>query len=130
MLEAAVTEMKKVLNYKSNRDGVETLEYVYANYFLARKLAERERRHLLGMLAEELPDSRVNLYTHNPTPELPGVHNVGAVDYYNDMNNGQKAEFCKQAMIPQGVSLEIEYFEEFYEARKVVLTERIRELLG
>ena len=52
------------------------------------------------------------------------------VDYYNDMNNGQKAEFCKQAMIPQGVSLEIEYFEEFYEARKVVLTERIRELLG
>lgn len=86
MLKGPVLEeMKKALNYKPNRDGVETPEYVYANYFLARKLAERERRHLLGMLAEELPDSRVNLYTHNPTPELPGVHNVGAVDYYNDM---------------------------------------------
>ena len=86
MLKGPVLEeMKKALNYKPNRDGVETPEYVYANYFLARKLAERERRHLLGMLAEELPDSRVNLYTHNPTPELPRVHNVGAVDYYNDM---------------------------------------------
>lgn len=52
------------------------------------------------------------------------------VDYYNDMNDEQKAEFCKQAMIPQDVSLEIEDFEKFYEARKAILTERIRELLG
>lgn len=51
-------------------------------------------------------------------------------DYYNDMNDEQKAEFCKQAMIPQDVSLEIEDFEKFYEARKAILTERIRELLG
>lgn len=52
------------------------------------------------------------------------------VDYYNDMNDEQKAEFCKQAMISQDVSLEIEDFEKFYEARKAILTERIRELLG
>ncbi|ECH9276463.1 DUF262 domain-containing protein, partial [Salmonella enterica subsp. enterica] len=51
------------------------------------------------------------------------------VDYYNDMNDMQKAEFCNQAMIPQSVSLEIEDFEIFYEARKAVLTEKIRELL-
>lgn len=52
------------------------------------------------------------------------------VDYYNDMNDDQKVEFRKQAMIPQEVSLEFEKFDEFYEARKAVLTERIRELLG
>ena len=52
------------------------------------------------------------------------------VDYYNDMNDEQKAEFCKQAMIPQDVSLEIEEFEKFYEAGKAILTEKIRELLG
>lgn len=52
------------------------------------------------------------------------------VDYYNDMNDEQKAEFCKQAMIPKDASLEIEDFEKFYEARKAILTERIRELLG
>lgn len=52
------------------------------------------------------------------------------VDYYNDMNDEQKTEFCKQAMIPQDVSLEFEDFEKFYDARKAMLTERIRELLG
>ena len=52
------------------------------------------------------------------------------VDYYNDMNDGQKADFCKQAMIPKDVSLEIEDFEKFYEERKAIITERIRELLG
>lgn len=52
------------------------------------------------------------------------------VDYYNDMNDEQKAEFYKQSMIPQDVSLEIEDFEKFYEARKAILTEKIRGLLG
>lgn len=44
------------------------------------------------------------------------------IDYYNDMNNNQKAEFCRQAMIPQNVSLELENFQRFYDKRKVILT--------
>lgn len=52
------------------------------------------------------------------------------IDYYNDMNDDQKAEFCKQAIIPEEVSLELENFDEFYEKRKVVLMKKIRELLG
>lgn len=52
------------------------------------------------------------------------------IDYYNDMNDEQKEKFSKQAMIPQDVSLEIEDFEKFYEARKAILAEKIRELLG
>lgn len=52
------------------------------------------------------------------------------VDYYNDMNDEQKAEFCKEALIPEGVSLELENFEEFYEKRKALLTSKIRQLLG
>jgi hypothetical protein len=52
------------------------------------------------------------------------------VDYYNDMNDDQKAEFCKEAIIPDGVSLELEHFDEFYEKRKAILAERIRALLG
>lgn len=46
------------------------------------------------------------------------------------MNDEQKTEFCEQAMIPKDVSLEIEDFEKFYEARKAILTEKICELLG
>ena len=52
------------------------------------------------------------------------------VDYYNDMNDNQKEEFKKQALIPEGVSLEIEDFNELYEKRKEILADEIRELLG
>lgn len=52
------------------------------------------------------------------------------IDYYNDMNVEQKAEFCKQAIIPDGVSFELEHFDEFYEKRKAILMNRIRALLG
>lgn len=52
------------------------------------------------------------------------------VDYYNDMNDNQKSEFFKQAMIDENTSLEIEGFEIFYEARKEILKKRILELLG
>lgn len=51
------------------------------------------------------------------------------VDYYNDMNDEQKALFRKQALIPDGVSLELDHFDEFYDARKDILVQRIRELL-
>jgi hypothetical protein len=46
------------------------------------------------------------------------------------MNVEQKADFFKQAMIPQDVSLKLEYFEKFYEGRKAMLTDRICKLLG
>lgn len=52
------------------------------------------------------------------------------VDYYNDKNDTQRAEFCEQAFIPSEVSLEFENFEEFYEKRKDILTVKIRELLS
>mgnify|MGYP003533505222 FL=1 len=51
------------------------------------------------------------------------------MDYYNDMNDTQKVEFCEQSFIPKDVSLELENFEEFYEKRKEILTDKIRELL-
>ena len=51
------------------------------------------------------------------------------VDYYNDMNDEQKAKFYKEAIIPESVSLELDKFEEFYENRKALLVERIKQLL-
>lgn len=52
------------------------------------------------------------------------------VDYYNDMNPEQQAEFRCHAMLPDGVSLELEHFSELYEERKKLLAKRLRELLG
>lgn len=50
------------------------------------------------------------------------------IDYYNDMNDEQKAEFRMQAIIPDGVSLEIEHFDEFYSKRREILAGKIRAL--
>jgi len=50
--------------------------------------------------------------------------------YYDDMNKEQRERFRETAIIPDGVSLEVEKFDEFYETRKKLLTQRIRELLG
>lgn len=52
------------------------------------------------------------------------------IDYYNDMNDEQRLNFCQQAIIPNGVSLEIEHFGEFYERRKEAMVNKLRELLG
>lgn len=52
------------------------------------------------------------------------------VDYYNDMNDNQKLVFYKQANIPNGVSLELEQFDDFYEKRKEILGIKLRKLLA
>lgn len=77
-----LTDMLKSLEYTTNADGVETPAYIYANYFIARKLAELERKNLLGKISDQF---NLKLYTHNPTPDLPNISNMGPIDYYNNM---------------------------------------------
>lgn len=77
-----VNELQKSVPLNPNKDGVETVEYLYSNYFIARKLAAMERKDLLGALSEQF---NTCLYTPNPTPELPHINNCGPIDYYNDM---------------------------------------------
>lgn len=56
--------------------------------------------------------------------------NMRLVDYYNDMNVTQQQEFVYQGILPPNVSLEFEDFEKFYDSRKKLLTEKIKQLLG
>lgn len=72
-------DLQNVCPYRPNSDGIETDAYVYANYFIARKLAETERTHLLRLLSEKF---KCRLYTHNQTPNLPDIINMGPVDHY------------------------------------------------
>lgn len=65
-----------------NTDGVETIPWIFANVFLARKIAATERRELLAAASEHF---ETWLYTPGPTPELPKVKNRGPVDYYQYM---------------------------------------------
>ena len=74
--------LKESLEYNTNKYGTESDEYVYANYFIARKITAIERERLLKAVSEKF---ETKLYTHNATPELLGIENMGAVDYYNVM---------------------------------------------
>lgn len=80
--DTILSDMQKSVPYAPNEDGIETPCYIYANYFLARKLAELDRTAILKKLSAA---HQVKLYTNNPTPQLPKVENMGAIDYYEIM---------------------------------------------
>ena len=56
--------------------------------------------------------------------------NMSLHDYYNDMNEQQKLDFYKEALIPEDVDLGIENFGVFYAKRKELLHQKIKELLS
>jgi len=77
-----LSDMISSLAYTPNSDGVETQAYIYANYFVARKIAELERKNLLSYVSTQFD---TKLYTPNPTPDIRTIKNMGSIDYYNAM---------------------------------------------
>lgn len=76
-----VEALKEACPMQQSGDGFETLEWVYANYFLARKVTSIERERYLDRLSIY---HNVAIYTPEPTPKLKKVDNRGTVDYYNE----------------------------------------------
>ncbi len=75
-------EMVDALGAKPNYDGVETYEYIYANYVINRKMTAIERKEILEMIGEK---HEVNLFTNDSEYLAAGINNRGKIDYYNDM---------------------------------------------
>ena len=75
-------DLMQSVPYDRNSDGIETPAYIYAHYFIARKMAELDRTRELDLLSLR---HEVRLFTNNPTPQLPRVQNMGSVDYYDMM---------------------------------------------
>lgn len=74
--------LNEVYPYQSNQDSIATSAYVYAHYFMARKVTELERINLLNKISEK---HNLTVFTYNDTPELPLAHNMGSADYYAKM---------------------------------------------
>ncbi len=77
-----VADMQRAVPYSPMPDGAERPEYVYANYFLARKVTSNERVSLLKMISEAFS---LKLYTHQPSELLPKAQFAGTVDPYHMM---------------------------------------------
>lgn len=75
-------DMEKAVPYSPMSDGIESNAYVYANYFLCRKITSNERITLLKNISENFS---LNLFTHQPSNELPNANFMGTVDYYDMM---------------------------------------------
>lgn len=77
-----VRELKRVCPIFKEKDEWETDAWIYANYFLARKLTGEQRGEILELLASE---HSVKLFTADDIKELKNVEICGAVDYVTQM---------------------------------------------
>lgn len=84
LTEDILKELYRVSPYENDRYGVETPQYVYANYYLGRKITSMERTRLITKIGERFPE-RLKLFTLNKDAAFPHVRNMGVADYYSEM---------------------------------------------
>lgn len=77
-----IKDLQHSVPYSPMSDGTETAAYVYANYFLARKITSNERISLLKKISAQYA---LALYSHHPSPQIPDARFLGTVDYYHTM---------------------------------------------
>lgn len=75
-------DLYQALPITPNPDGVETKEYLYAQYVINRKITGLERNELIRAIADRHP---FDLFTHDQSFSLPGLTNHGPVDNYQEM---------------------------------------------
>ena len=81
-LSPIMGELYQALPMDPNPDGVETREYLYAQYVINRKITGIERLRLLTAITKR---HSLDLFTLDPSFTLPGLHNHGTADYYTQM---------------------------------------------
>ena len=81
-LSPIMEELYRALPMDPNPDGVETREYLYAQYVVNRKLTGLERLRLLTAITKR---HTLDLFTLDPAFSLPNLCNHGTVDYYSEM---------------------------------------------
>ncbi len=81
-LSPIMEELYQALPMDPNPDGVETREYLYAQYVINRKLTGLERVRLLTAVTKKHP---LDLFTLDPAFTLPNLRNHGTVNYYSEM---------------------------------------------
>lgn len=82
LTQPILNDMQKALPYTPLPDGTESAAYVYANYFLCRKITSNERISLLKSASEQF---QLKLYTHNRPKDIPNAQYVGPIDWYSIM---------------------------------------------
>lgn len=77
-----IADLQHVCPIELDADEMQSIEWMYANYFLARQVTARERTQLLEYISN---CHQLKLYTPDSTPQFPNIDNRGPVDYCNVM---------------------------------------------
>lgn len=77
--EAILADMRKSLPMQVRPGGVESMEYLFAQYVINRQITTLERQE---MLAETAACFGLDLYTPDPGVCMPGCTNHGSLDAY------------------------------------------------
>ena len=96
-LSPIMEDLYQALPMDPNADGVETREYLYAQYVINRKITGLERASLLSAITKY---HTLDLFTHDRTYSLPNLVNHGPVD-----NVIQMPLVFKQSKINLNISL-------------------------
>lgn len=80
--EHILGELRRVCPIEKGEDEWETDAWIYANYFLARKLTGEQRVEILNLIAGKYP---VRLYTADKISDMDKVEICGPVDYVSEM---------------------------------------------
>lgn len=77
-----VEKIRKVLPFRISEDSYLEERQVYADYYLARRLAYLERVELLTLLSQYFS---VSYYTHRQESQIGKAKNCGQIHYFNEM---------------------------------------------
>ncbi|MCM1568340.1 MAG: DUF3880 domain-containing protein [Roseburia sp.] len=78
--EDIIADMKRILPMQPDPSGVETIEYLFAQYVINRQITAEERQELLSAIANHYP---IDIYTPDKSYCLKNCTNHGPVDYYD-----------------------------------------------
>lgn len=81
-LSPIMDDLYKALPMDTNPDGVETREYLYAQYVINRKITGLERTRILKAVTAHHP---MDLFTHDQSFNMPNLTNHGSVDNVTEM---------------------------------------------
>lgn len=81
-LSPIMDDLYKALPMDPNPDGVESREYLYAQYVINRKITGMERTKLISAVTRR---HSLDLFTHDLSFQLPNLRNHGTVGYYDQM---------------------------------------------
>ncbi len=81
-LSPILDDLYQALPMDPNPDGVESREYLYAQYVINRKITGLERTDLIAAVTKR---HTLDLFTHDAAFHMPNLRNHGTVSYYEQM---------------------------------------------